>query len=172
MKQRVERIVEMKNLLANVVNEHAPQVLEKIKTLKGEKVYTVNGHRTKSSEVIFEEITTNGNVKTTKNGCFVWQSYIQRQHRFLYVVFSASFNGGSYEDRTYFHVSTKASIFIGRADNGVLNEVENELPKMQKIKVLDQMNKIAAYKKAEEKMRELRAQIDSDIVEQFNLNRR
>ena len=43
---------------------------------------------------------------------------------------------------------------------------------MKKIKVLDQMNKIAAYKKAEEKMRELRAQIDIDIVEQFNLNRR
>ena len=162
----------MKNLLANVVNEHAPQVLEKIKTLKGKKVYNVNGDRTKASQGILDQITTDRNVKNTKNGCFVWHCYVQRQNRFLYAVFTASFNGGFYEDRTYFHVSNKTSIFLGRVDNGVLNEVENELPQMQKIKVLDQMNKIAAYKKAEEKMRELRAQIDIDIVEQFNLNRR
>jgi len=152
------------NYLNDYYNSNSESVIKTFQSLEGEKLFTTFGEKTKKHETVLKELVerTSDQVKEGHLSMYSWFDVGQTH---LYIKFKICLNG-EYEGRNFCHYLEK-SFYIGKMENGTKFIWANtsEFEPLKKITIKDQLDKINAFKKAEEAVRIARRNVNEHLKE-------
>lgn len=140
--------VHYKNEANKVANQRAKELIEILRPFIGKKVRLQTGYLSAKVDKLVSENAYQGKPKPLNNGDFAKISLDRIDTQLsnsLWLKISVCFHGGKYEDKTYYCHYEKVDIWLGRIKDGVLTDVENELPEFDEINVNEQAELISEY---------------------------
>jgi hypothetical protein len=165
MKTNLKLEIHGKNELNRIVLEQLIHIYPQLEKFIGKKINTLNG---KSAKFIIDFLNFNANVcKLTDNdfasnqGC-----YFSISNYSICLNFKLCFNGGKYEDKTYYCQYFEKSIYLGEMDNTTLKNLtdfDNLTKDLTKVLDFDEEQaKLNKYHELKEKLETVRETIKVD----------
>jgi hypothetical protein len=154
-----------KNELTRIILEQLTHVYPQLEKFVGKKINTQSG---KSAKFIidFKEIPAKLCKLTENNFAQNQGCYFNITNYSIYLNFKLCFNGGKYEDKTYYCRYFERSVYLGEMDNATLknltdlNELINDL--YQIINIDEEQAKLNKYHELKDKLEAVRTTIKVD----------
>ena len=146
----------MENENIKVCNIFDKKIKEYFKKYLNEKVVKIDNSLIKKihDDLEFKNIVNekNYNVTPLKNGHSQLHIYVSYHYTSLTATIKICFNGGTYEDKTYYCVYIERTVYIGKIEQGILKEIEP----IQQFKLIDYEEQKKLINTVIEKSRELK----------------
>jgi len=161
---KIKDKVYMENEKLKICNEVDIKLKNYFKQYLNEKIFLVDGSLLKKikEDKAFKDIMEIKNYTVTplKNGHVSLNMYVHHTTYNCICYVKLCFNGGSYEDKTYYCIYTEYSVYIGNLENNILKNLD--VGPADKIPLLDaeyQEKQITLFKEKSKELKEIRAKI-------------
>jgi hypothetical protein len=122
--ERIKNTVHMENEIRKTLNVIAPSIKRRLKELLNTKIVKVDGNPTLKMAQILEDTILPTIAPINNHHVNKWQIYYKIYSDTIYLEVRYCFNGGNYEDHSYYCIYYDGNTLIGTKDkDGILRDV-------------------------------------------------
>lgn len=164
----LEEKVFMENEIIKIRNQVGKKAKKYFEQYRNQKIIKTNDELLKKikENKDFKQLMNEQNytVKPLQNGHATLTLFLTHKYDNLMINVKICFNGGKYEDNTYYCIYLKEVIYIGETEEQVLKRLDENKP-YQLIDYSEQKKIIDEYHKQKEKLKEIERNINHRLTE-------